>query len=111
MKMQRHLQCRFNRLRAACGEDHSSVAGAAAVGHNFGQFLQWVAGKIVSIAVRYPVELLFDRFVHLGMRVAQTIDRRPTRAVDVVLAAGVKEPDALAVGDLREIGTRHLTLA
>src|SRR5688572_5233795 len=45
------------------------------------------------------------------MGMAQTIDGRPARAVDVILAAGIEEPSALAIGNLRKIGAGHFTFA
>ena len=96
------LQRRFDGLGSTGGEDHLVDPGTAAAGDELGQLVHRIAGEVVAVGVGDGVELALDGVVDLGMGVAEAVHRRPTRAVDVLLARHVVEPAPAPVGDLRQ---------
>ena len=98
----RHLERRFDRFRSAAHQvgvaDAVGGVGDQAVGEPFGN----LGGEEAGMGIGKPVELLVQGRRHRGMAVAQAGHRGTTRRVDVALAGGVDDLDALAAGRDRQ---------
>ena len=115
--LQGDLETALDRLGPAGAKHHLAQGAAAIVLHDGRQFVQRVGGEIIAVAMRDLRHLGRHRRVDLGIAMAQTIDRRPARPVDILLAIGIPQIAAhpahhtrQGVGGLqvqRQFGTGH----
>ena len=114
----RHLERRFDRFRPAAHEigvaDAFGGVGDQPVGESLGHF----GGEEAGMGIGELVELLVQGRRHCGMAVPQAGHRGAARGVDVALAGGIDDFDALAAGgdrqgsaDLAMKNVRHVFLA
>jgi len=92
----RHLQRRFDRLRAAGHEIGVRGAGRGVFDQALGQALGDFGREKARVRIGEPVDLGVHRRQHVGMAVAQAGHGRAARAVEVSLAVAVVQPGALA---------------
>ena len=105
----RELERGLDRLRAAADEEDVTDALRRVRDEIVGQFLRNLRGEEARMRISEPVELLVHRRQHVRMRMPETGHRRAARGVDVFLARGVADDDALATrGD--RIGMADLAM-
>ena len=68
-----------------------------------GELLGDLGGEEAGMGIGELVELLVQGRGHRGMAVAQAGHRRAARGVDVALAGGIDDLDALAAGGDRQV--------
>src|SRR4030095_14957076 len=88
-------------------EDHVLEVAAALLRNDLGQLLQRVGGEIVAIAMGDARKLIGDRGIDLFVAVANAIDGRPARSVDIALALRVMDIAALGPFGLWQVGRRR----
>ena len=105
----RELERGLDRLRAAADEKNVTDPLRGVGDEIVGQFLGNLGREEAGMRVSEPVELLTHRRQHVRMRMPQAGHRRAARGVDVLLARGVADDDALAArGD--RIGMADLAM-
>ncbi len=92
----RELERGLDRLRPAADEEDMADARRRVGDEIVGQFLRDLRGEEAGMRIGEPVELLVHRGQHVRMRMPQTGHRRAARSVDVLLAGGVADDDAVA---------------
>ena len=79
-------------------------AAAAIARHDLGQLFQSIGREIVAIAMRDARQLVGDGGIDLFIAVADAVDRRPARSVDILLALGIMDIAALGPFGLGQVG-------
>jgi len=100
MILQRQLQAAFHRLRSARHINHMLQRPAANAADDLGQFFQRIGGEIITVAMGNAVQLRFDGLIHFRIRMPDAINRRPPRAIDILLAIHIVEIASLGPDDL-----------
>src|SRR5262249_16444443 len=92
----REFERGLDRLRAAADEKDVADAVRGVSDEIVGQCLRNLRREKARMRICKPVALLAHRGHHIRLGMAETGHRRAARAVDVVLARGVADDDALA---------------
>ena len=90
----RHLQRRFDRLRAAANQIGMAHAGRRRGDQLIRQRLRHLGGEETGVGVGQAIDLRVHRRDHVGMAVAQRGDRRAAGGVEVLAAGGIADQHA-----------------
>src|ERR1700686_727702 len=96
MILQRNFEGRLYGFGAA---RHIYDAGKSIAAESFDQFAERVLGiarEAIQIGMRDLVELPLDRFIDFGMAVAQTVNCRAARRIDIAFACRIIDVNTFA---------------
>ena len=94
----------FHRFRSAGNEIDAGNAGRRAIHKHFGQTLGRLGCEEAGMGVGDLVELRLDSVKHGPVAMAKARYRRATTGIEIFVAVGIDQPEAVAARDNRQIG-------